>query len=59
LRRRGTDSLVWEKSAADDVLYYYDSILTLAQSTASLKLFKDSEIRLSENTWSRSNLRRH
>lgn len=50
LRRRGTNSLVWEKSYSDDSVYYYDSILTLSQSTASLKLFKDTEIHLSENT---------
>jgi len=50
LRRRGSGSLVWEKSASDDSLYYYDSVLTLSQSTASLKLSKDTEVNLSENT---------
>lgn len=50
LRRRSTDSLIWEKSGNDDAVYYYDSVLTLAQSTATLKLFKDTEIHLSENT---------
>ena len=50
LRRRGANSLVWEKSASDDAVYFYDSILTLAQSTATLKLFRDTELKLSENT---------
>lgn len=50
LRRRSLDSLVWEKSNAHDSLYYYDSILTLSQSTASLKLFKNTDLHLSENT---------
>ena len=50
LRKRSLNSLVWEKSATHDSIYYYDSILTLAQSTAKLKLFNDTELRLSENT---------
>ncbi len=50
LRRRGLNSLLWEKSNSSETLYYFDSVLTLAQSTASLKLFKDTEVRLSENT---------
>lgn len=50
LRRRSAGSLVWEKSTSDDSVYYYDSVLTLSQSTASLKLFKETELRLAENT---------
>jgi hypothetical protein len=50
LRRRSLNSLVWEKSTTHDPLYYYDSILTLSQSTASLKLFKNTDLHLSENT---------
>lgn len=50
LRKRSLNSLVWEKSATHDSIYYYDSILTLAQSTAKLKLFNDTELKLSENT---------
>lgn len=50
VRRRSLNSLVWEKSSTHDPIYYYDSVLTLAQSTASLKLFKDTDLKLSENT---------
>lgn len=50
LRRRSLNSLVWEKSSSHDPIYYYDSILTLSQSTAQLKLYRDTDLRLSENT---------
>lgn len=50
LRRRGNNSLVWEKSGREEQVYFYDSILTLAQSTASLQLDQDTEVKLSENT---------
>ncbi|MFT3724536.1 MAG: hypothetical protein QM773_13240 [Hyphomonadaceae bacterium] len=50
LRRRGADSLVWEKSSHDEAVYFHDSVLTLSQSTATLLLQKDTEIHLSENT---------
>lgn len=50
LRKRSLNSLVWEKSSTHDSIYYYDSVLTLAQSTAKLKLFNDTELKLSENT---------
>jgi len=50
LRRRSSNSLVWENSGGNDAVYFYDSILTLAQSTADLKLDRDTEIHLSENT---------
>ncbi|MBX3021595.1 MAG: hypothetical protein KF799_07955 [Bdellovibrionales bacterium] len=49
LRRRGINSLVWEKSTNDEVVYFHDSILTLAQSTATLRI-QQTEISLSENT---------
>lgn len=50
LRRRGVNSLVWEEAGGDETVYYYDSVLTLSQSTAVLKLAGESEISLSENT---------
>jgi hypothetical protein len=50
LRKRGLNSLVWENSGADETLYYFDSILTLSQSTATLHLNEQTEVHLSENT---------
>lgn len=50
LRRRGPNSLIWERSQIEEPLDYHDSILTLAQSTARLELMGNSEIVLSENT---------
>jgi len=50
LRRRSINSLVWEKSRHDETVYYYDSLLTLAQSTATVKLARDAEVKLAENT---------
>lgn len=50
LRRRGVDSLVWEKTAVKEDVYFYDSLLTLSQSTAKLKLDHGTEVDLAENT---------
>lgn len=50
LRRRGSNSLVWETSGTDDALFYYDSVLTLSQSSATLHLNEQTEVHLSENT---------
>lgn len=50
LRKRSLNSLVWENANVDDALYYYDSVLTLSQSTATLYLNDKTEIHLSENT---------
>lgn len=50
LRRRSLNSLVWEDSGRDEVLHYYDSVLTLKESTARLKLDNNTEVELSENT---------
>jgi len=50
LRRRSLNSLVWEKSTLRETVFYYDSLLTLKQSTATLKLNHETEIDLSENT---------
>lgn len=50
LRRRAVDSLIWENATLEEPLYFHDSVLTLNQSTASLRLFPDTDLRLSENT---------
>jgi hypothetical protein len=50
LRRRDVNSLVWEKTAVDEPLYFHDSVLTLSQSTATLELEPHTQITLSENT---------
>lgn len=50
LRKRGMNSLVWENSQSNDTLYYYDSVLTLSQSSATLFLSEETEVHLSENT---------
>ena len=50
VKRRGQNSLVWEESATQDLLYYYDSVLTLHQSAATLKVESDTQVHLSENT---------
>lgn len=50
LKRRGMNSLVWENAYPDETLFYHDSVLTLSESTATLKLEQDTEIHLSENT---------
>ena len=50
LKRRPLDSLIWEPSAAPSEVYYYDSILTLSESTANIELENGTQINLSENT---------
>jgi hypothetical protein len=50
LRRRGANSLVWEKTATSENVYFYDSLLTLSQSTALLKLEHGTDVELAENT---------
>jgi len=50
LRKRGLNSLVWEDAGQDETLYYYDSVLTLSQSNATLHLNEQTEVHLSENT---------
>ncbi len=50
LKRRGANSLVWESTNAKEILYFQDSILTLANSTARLNLKEQTELQLSENT---------
>lgn len=50
LKRRGVNSLIWEKAQENEILYYYDSVLTLSQSSAKLYLKDQTELLLSENT---------
>lgn len=50
LKRRGVNSLIWEKAEENETLFYYDSVLTLSQSSAKLYLKDQTELQLSENT---------
>lgn len=50
VKKRGADSLIWEPAKQNDVLYYRDSLLTLAQSSAVLYLKDQTELQMSENT---------
>lgn len=50
LKRKFLDSIVWEDTTANDPLYYLDSVLTLDQSSATLRLTGDTQLTLSENT---------
>lgn len=49
-KRRPLDSLIWEESRAPEQVYFYDSILTLAESSAKIKLNNGTQIQLAENT---------
>ena len=50
LRRRPLNSLVWENTKRQESVFYYDSMLTLSQSSATLKLSNGTDVHLSENT---------
>lgn len=50
IKKRTSDGLVWEDTEVQEPLYFYDSILTLSQSSAILKLENGTQIHLSENT---------
>lgn len=50
VRRRTQDSIVWEESTEKDILYNFDSVLTLPQSSATVTLKNDTKIMMSENT---------
>lgn len=50
LKRRGMNSLVWENAYPEETLFYHDSVLTLSESTATLRLEENTEIHLAENT---------
>ncbi len=50
VRRRSFESTIWEDSASNEVLFERDSLLTLAGSSAKLKLKGETHIELRENT---------
>lgn len=50
VKRRSKNQLLWEDTSQNDSIYYYDSVLTLSQSTATLFLHEKTEVHLSENT---------
>lgn len=50
VRQRRSKSIIWEESKKSNELYYYDSILTLSKSSATVELEGSSKIELSENT---------
>jgi hypothetical protein len=50
IKKRGANSLIWEATKQDDILYYRDSVLTLSESTATLYLKDQTELQMSENT---------
>jgi hypothetical protein len=50
VKLRKPTSLIWTSAAEGDALYYFDSVLTLSQSTARLYLHEKTEVLLSENT---------
>jgi hypothetical protein len=50
LRKRRSNSLIWENAGPEEVLFYYDSVRTLSQSSATLNLQGQTELHLSENT---------
>jgi len=50
LRRRQLSSLIWDEVEKEESVYYHDSVLTLAESTATLQLAHETDVHLSENT---------
>lgn len=50
LKRRNSNSLIWDPTKENDILYYNDSLLTLSQGSARLYLKDRTELQLSENT---------
>lgn len=50
VKRKSADSIIWKVSEPQDVLYKYDSILTLDHSTAQLHLQNDVSLQIQENT---------
>lgn len=50
IKKRAGDSLIWEVAKPSDILYYQDSVLTLTNSTATLYLKDQTELKMSENT---------
>lgn len=50
MRRKRSDSIAWQDTEPQQTLQAYDSILTLDQSSAKIKLHGDVQITLHENT---------
>ena len=50
LKKKVADGLMWDSVEKDDSVYFYDSLLTLSESSATLYLYEKTEISLSENT---------
>ena len=50
VRRRSRESIAWDKSGQSDLLHDLDSVLTLSQSSASLKMKGGISLHLDENT---------
>ncbi|MCM2283081.1 MAG: hypothetical protein NDI61_14660, partial [Bdellovibrionaceae bacterium] len=50
VRRRGRSSLVWDESQTQDALFAYDSVLTLKDSTAQIRLRAPSDPHASGQT---------
>jgi hypothetical protein len=50
VRHRARDAIAWETSDREDPLREFDSVLTLEQSSAFLKIDKEIGLRLDENT---------
>src|SRR4051812_34357302 len=50
LRRRSSNSLVWETYGNSEPVYFHDSVLTLSQSAATLSLENNTQVHMSENT---------
>ena len=50
VRHRSRDAISWERSEHDEPLHDFDSVLTLSQSSASLRIDKEIGLRLDENT---------
>lgn len=50
IKKRTANSLIWEPTKQNEVLYYQDSVLTLSESSATLYLKDQTELQMSENT---------
>lgn len=50
VKRRGVEDILWARTKSEDQLYMRDAIFTASESRATLVLFENSKIELSENT---------
>lgn len=50
VKRKAIDSIIWEDSTAKSSLYFRDTVLTLENSSARMKLVGDVDLKLHENT---------